>query len=659
MKCSYRQNWYRKVNILLVILILFVGSAFGQTATTSDITQFNLLLKDVGSARDTSINDAFITVVQLKKLAKKIGVDTIIAKAFNEEGLCNYYSGNYKKAITCFDSTALLLKSKDKLNYAKALNRKGNAQMYNSEYYNSLLTFFESLSVFEKNKSFVNIARTYNNIGLVYESIGDWNNSMLYAKKSLKIKMSLKDSLGMANSYGNIGNVFFNMGKVDSCIYYQRYSFQINRVLKNKIGVSNTLSAIGNCFREKNMPDSSIAYLLKAAAISQQLGNMENNAAILNNLGLSYLQKGDMKRAYHYALQTAVFVPQISDKEFLHEYDQLMYRYYKKMGDVPKAFSYLEKLKVVDDSLAVQRVNIQSEKLAVEYEYKQKSLRDSLVFEEQLYASKKKATASKNRFIIAALLLLLTASLAAVAYNRVKLLEKRNTVAQQNTIMQAQQIKELESEKKLLASLAILKGQENERSRLAKDLHDGLGGLLSGVKHSIINMKEKFVLTGDHVSVFEKSLNMIDTSMRELRRVAQNMMPEALAKFGLVEALKDYCATVSTSSTQVVFQSFGERVEINDSDEIIVYRIIQELVNNVLKHATATEAVVQLIKGAGWIKINVEDNGKGLNIVDLNESTGSGWTNIKNRVDYFKGNIDIKSENGFGTSVSIELKLTE
>ena len=650
------------VFISAISILLASGSSHGQTTSAphgEDISKFDSLLKDVVAAMDTSTDQAFVVLVQLKKIAKKIKIDTLSAKVFDQQGLCNYYAGNYKKAILYFDSAVWLWKNTNGISYGKSLNRKGNSQMYNSEYYNSLLTFFESLSVFEKIKSLTNVARTYNNIGLVYESIGDWNNSMLYAKKSLKIKVDLKDSLGMANSYGNIGNVFFNLGGVDSCIYYQRLSLQLNLILKKKIGVSNALGAIGNCFREKNMPDSSIAYLIKAAAISKQLGNTENNAAILNNLGLSYLQKGDLKQAYRYAMQTAAYVAQITDKEFLHEYYQLMYRYYEKVGDTPNAFNYLKKLKVIDDSLSEQKINIQSQKLAVEYEYKQKNLKDSLVFEEQLYASENKATASKNQFVIAALLLLLTASVAAVWYNRVKLLEKRNTVAQQNTILQAQQIKELESEKQLLASQAILKGQEDERGRLARDLHDGLGGLLSSVKHSIINMKEKFVLTGDHVSVFEKSLDMIDTSIKELRRVAQNMMPEALAKFGLQEALKDYCATVSTPSTQVVFQSFGENATIKNSDEIIVYRIIQELVNNVLKHASASEAVVQLINGAGWIKINVEDNGKGFNIANLQASTGSGWSNLKSRVDYLKGNIDLKSEVGSGTSVSIELKIVK
>lgn len=662
-ECNPILNWYRKVNLLAAILILFVcGFSFGQSKETSrlaDVMQFNTLLEDAHSAMDTSTREAFIVIAQLKKLAKKINSDTLTAKAFNEEGLCNFYAGDYKRAIVCFDSTAMIWKNKNPLNYARALNRKGNAQMYNSEYYNSLLTFFESLVIAQKINDQQHVSRVLNNIGLVYESIGDWNNAIFYGKKSLKIKADLKDSLGVAKSYGNIGNVFFNIGMIDSCIYYQRLSLKIYLVLKNEAGISNVFGAIGNCFREKGMSDSSITYLTKAASISSQLGNAENNAAILNNLGLSFLQKGDLKQAYNYASKSARYVPQITDKEFLHEHYLLMYQYFKKVNDVPQAFGYLEKLNAVNDSLFTQRINIQSEKMSVEYEYKQKNLKDSLVFEEQLHASEKKATASTNRFIIASLLLLLTASVAAVWFNRVNLLEKKNTVAQQNVLMQAQQIKELENEKKLLASHAILKGQEDERSRLAKDLHDGLGGLLSGIKHSIINMKEKFILTNDHVSIFEKSLNMIDTSIKELRRVAQNMMPEALAKFGLEEALNDYCATVSTASAQVNFQSFGENSEIKSAPEIIVYRIIQELVNNSLKHAFASEIIVQLIKGEGWVRINVEDNGKGFDVDRLKEATGSGWSNIKSRVDYLNGSIDIKSEIGSGTTVSIELKISD
>lgn len=647
-----------RIFICMLALLLQLGISLQLNAqkNSSDTGRLKSLLKEVSQARDTSVDQALKLLPVLKALAKKIGIDTFSAKVFIEEGYCHYYAGNYHTATLAFDSAARLWKNKNPTNYAIALNRKGTAQMYNSEYYNALVTYFESLGIFSKLKDQANESRVFNNIGLVYESIGDWTNAMQYGKKSLLIKFALKDSLGIANSYGNVGNVFFNLGMVDSCIIYQQISLSINNALQNKSGISNALGAIGNCYREKNMPDSSIAYLIKAFELSKQLGNVENNAAIVNNIALSYLQKNDLKKAETYAKMVAAYVPTISDKEFLHEYYTLMYRLNEKKGDILNAFKYLKIVAVINDSLFVQRTNIQNEKLSVSYEYKQKSLEEQIAFDQQLNASEKRTNSQKNRFFITALLLLLTAFVAAIWYNRVKLLEKKSQVADQLATMKEQQIRELENEKQILVSHSIVQGQEDERSRLAKDLHDGLGGLLTGVKHSIINMKERFILTEEHVTGFEKSLSMIDLSMQELRRIAHNMMPEALDRFGLEEALKDYCAGVSSSVTHVNFESFGENIPMQNTAEIMVYRIVQELVNNAIKHAAAKGVVVQLIRGVDWVRINVEDDGKGFDVNHLKEAKGFGWSNIQNRVDYLQGNIDIRSDLGSGTSISIELK---
>jgi len=275
-----------------------------------------------------------------------------------------------------------------------------------------------------------------------------------------------------------------------------------------------------------------------------------------------------------------------------------------------------------------------------------------------LSSSEKKATASRNRFIISTLLLLLAVSLAAIWYNRSKLLEKKNQLVQQNAAMQEQKISELEKEKQLLASQALLRGQEEERARLAKELHDGLGGLLSGVKHSIINTKENTLLTDDNSQLFERSVQMIDNSVKELRRVAHNMMPEALAKFGLSDAINDYCKTINASgAVQVIYQDFGDTVKYDSSVETGVYRIIQELLNNVIKHSGGTQVLVQTICNADRISITVEDNGKGFDTVSLKDTPGTGWNNIRSRVDYLKGSIDINSETGKGSSVNIELPI--
>jgi len=152
----------------------------------------------------------------------------------------------------------------------------------------------------------------------------------------------------------------------------------------------------------------------------------------------------------------------------------------------------------------------------------------------------------------------------------ISLLSYRNYKQKQK--LQQLRINELETEKQLTATEAVLKGEEQERTRLAKDLHDGLGGLLSGVKFYLSKMKDNLIITPDNMAVFERSLDMIDTSIKELRRVAHNMMPEMLTKFGLDEALKEYCNTLNaTRLLTVKYQSLGMDARLDKSIEIIVY----------------------------------------------------------------------------------------
>jgi two-component system NarL family sensor kinase len=229
-------------------------------------------------------------------------------------------------------------------------------------------------------------------------------------------------------------------------------------------------------------------------------------------------------------------------------------------------------------------------------------------------------------------------------------------VARQKEDLHEQRIRELEKDKQLVAVDSMLKGQEEERTRLAKDLHDGLGSMLSGVKFSLMNMKSNLIINHENVVQFERSLDMLDTSIRELRRVAHNMMPEALIKFGLDEALKDYCNNINNAQiVRVNYQSFGMEQRLESTTEIIIYRIIQELFANIFKHAKATEVLVQLLREGNRISIAVEDNGRGFDVDDIGKNKGAGWANIRSRVEYLKGKLDLHSEAGRGTSVNIEV----
>ena len=222
--------------------------------------------------------------------------------------------------------------------------------------------------------------------------------------------------------------------------------------------------------------------------------------------------------------------------------------------------------------------------------------------------------------------------------------------------IQQQKITDLEKDKQLLAIDAMLKGQEEERSRIAKDLHDGLGGMLSGVKLSFVNMKENMVMDAESVSSFENSIMQLDNTISELRKVAHNLMPEALVKFGLKNAVLDFCNSMQLASkTKIIFEQMGTDRQLNNTADLYIYRIVQELINNSIKHAAPNQILVQLTKTADKILLTVEDDGKGFNKELLQSATGIGMKNLQQRVDYFKGKIDIASQPGEGTSVNIEL----
>jgi signal transduction histidine kinase len=171
-------------------------------------------------------------------------------------------------------------------------------------------------------------------------------------------------------------------------------------------------------------------------------------------------------------------------------------------------------------------------------------------------------------------------------------------------------------------------------------------------------MKDNLIVTPDNMAVFERSLDMIDTSIRELRRVAHNMMPEMLTKFGLDEALKEYCNNInSTKLIHIKYQSLGMEARQDQSFEIIIYRIVQELLNNIMKHAAASEAFVQLIQDKNRLNIVIEDNGKGFDTTSEPANNSAGLQNVRSRVDYLKGRLDIHSNPGKGTLINIEFNI--
>jgi signal transduction histidine kinase len=182
--------------------------------------------------------------------------------------------------------------------------------------------------------------------------------------------------------------------------------------------------------------------------------------------------------------------------------------------------------------------------------------------------------------------------------------------------------------------------------------------MLSSVKYYLGSVRGAVVLPEASAQLFNRSLAQLDSSISELRRVARDMMPEALLQFGLVPALRDVCDTVGQSQQlQVQFQPYGLDERLPQRTEVVVYRLVQELLNNVLKHAQARQVIVQLIRNGTHVQLVVEDDGRGFDPAAAR--SGVGLRSIQARVDYLKGTLDLHTAPGEGTTVTIDFTLPE
>jgi signal transduction histidine kinase len=315
------------------------------------------------------------------------------------------------------------------------------------------------------------------------------------------------------------------------------------------------------------------------------------------------------------------------------------------------ALDYLKKYQALNDTLLSESRTKYVQQLESNYHTAQKNNRIS---EQQIAILENEKTIQKKNLLNTALIsgLALLLIIGILGYRNFK---HRSRLLQQSEKLKEEKIRELEQERKLVALESVMKGQEEERSRLARDLHDGVGGLLSGVKLSMSNMKGNVFLSEENAHSFNNVIMQLDQSIAELRRVSHNMMPEALIKYGLKEALENYCENMNVSGKiKLQLQTYGMEKRMEQSSEIVIYRITQELLNNVIKHANAKNVLIQLVREADRFNLTVEDDGKGFDVEEIENKTGAGLSNIKARAEYLGGSVDIVSKKGEGTSVNIE-----
>ncbi|CAG5069998.1 hypothetical protein DYBT9623_02738 [Dyadobacter sp. CECT 9623] len=549
--------------------------------------------------------------------------------------------GKFEQALKLNkESLVIARKMKSQLNMAKSQANIAASYTYLGNFREAVKYYQQAAGNLEKLGATQYLPRLYVNIGSAFEHANLFEKSLTYKQKAVSLARQQKDSLQLADLITNIGNTYFNLKRYKEAETHLKEGLAISGKIGADMFVIQGYTGLCRINRARKKLDEARNYGEKALTLARKAGNVFLEMEALRALMFVAEDSNQTDLSAEYTGQALKIAEEngMTDHliELYEDYATDLYRQNRHRS----AYDYLLKYVQLNDSIQGADVQKQLQELDTKYETAQKEKQIVILENEKQ---------TRNTLIyglIAGLIVLLV--IAVLIYRNIVI---RKRIAE-NEVTQLQQ------EKQLVATNSILKGQEEERTRVARDLHDGLGGLLSGIKLTLNSVKGNVILPEESALTFTRALNQLDGAIGEMRRVAHSMMPETLVRFGLIDALTDFCDGISTSGTlKVTMQHFGLEKRLDSSVEIVLYRIVQELLNNVLKYAEATEVQVQLTKADHVVSLTVEDNGKGFDLAALEQNKGAGFRNVQARVDYLNGRLDIQSAPGEGTSILVEIEI--
>lgn len=505
-------------------------------------------------------------------------------------------------------------------------------------YFNQALQEAQRLGLPANSAHFLSI---YNNISAVYVRLDQPHSALKYLVKAEKISRQGKQFRELAFTLCNKGNACMALRQFEDA----EKSFTEGLGLAKQYGYEEIAQAISNDMGElllrQNKPARAIPYLRAAHKPGSPSSPFYNAILPGYNLGKAYYQLKDYPEAERYLTRTLQRARETGFTDGMPDAYQTLAHVYEQQHKYTQALQMQRTYIQLKDSLLNKEKAKDINELEIKYNSVQK---DKELAEKQLLISRQFIRLQqKNTWIwasVAGLALLSALSFLIIRNNR----NKQHILAGRLNLMeQEQQIKLLR---------ASVDGEEQERIRIGRELHDGIGGLLSAAKLQMGSLKLKYTDIGEKED-FAKAVLMLDEANAEIRKTAHNLMPEVLLKGGIAAAVSSFCERVTTGDTlQIRTQIYGDIPRLEPHFELSVYRIIQELIQNIFKHANASEALVQLNWQEHSLHISVEDNGRGMDAASPHN--GIGLKNIASRVDALGGSMEIESSSGIGTSIYID-----
>jgi two-component system NarL family sensor kinase len=584
-------------------------------------------------------------------LSRKLKNTKLECKSLTNLGiLCKNYNNMVQAIHYQTLSYNVALKARLMLEAGKALSNLGNAQSNLKQFSTAIATYLKATTYLEKAGDQRALSLTLGNIAQLYNTQSEFHLGQKYAGKALEAGILCGNPNAIGSAFSILSYSLYKLNLLDSAYRQALRAIPYLKLAGNQTHLEAMYATAASYHLDKSKDLAQAkAYSDSSLAIARQLP--DNYLAVALILAVSVaVEQGRLVEAEKLLEEVEPLASKSNLPLTRNSFENIAARFYKAKGNWKQAFMHKENQMKWLDSLNKNEEKQRTTDLEARYESAKKQVQ---IKQLKVDAQAKELSLQRRNYWIGGLSvgILVLGLIGFLLYLNAR---RKHEIARQTTEIQQQKIKELEQERQLLASHSMLKGQDEERSRLARDLHDGLGGMLSGLKFSLNNMKGNMILDEENASAFSRSIGQLDNVITEMRRVAHSMLPETLVRFGLKEATQDLCDQVSKSSgLKVHFQAIGMEGEFDKSVSVALYRIEQELLNNILKHAEATEITVQLVKDESQISLTVEDNGKGFDPSLIQQ--GAGLTSIRTRVEALGGRLDIQSKLGEGSSFLIEI----
>ncbi len=563
---------------------------------------------------------------------------------YNLEGIAWFIQSSYEKALGNYtQGLAMAIEIGDNDRIASFYNNIGIINLHTGNYMDALEHFLKALEYYEfLDDPFRNV-NTLNNLGMLYSTIDNYELARVHLDKAWDGFLMRSDSIGMAAIYNNRGAMFLKKEQPDSAFYFLDKAIEMALINNNRFGLSGSYIEKAKVFCFNGEQDKALDYFRRSEQISSEINYQEKLCEARIGIAQAYLEMNDVKQALNYASHAMDIAEMLDNKKLRKEIHQIYSAIYERIGDYKQSLYHKSlyvdlKEKIIDQSKLHQLYSLEIQELVHAKEIQQFEIQ-----RQNLMLSRKNTT----MIFITVAFLLVMGGLYLLYHNH----RYRQLASHQKMILDL-------TEKK---SRAAVEAEIQERSRIGRELHDGLGQMLSVARLNISVVQQKAALTQERrKELLESAILSVDKAFYELRDISRNLAPSVLIEKGLGNAIKELAEQVNKSGQLTVhIETFGLNGNIDNLIENTFYRAGQEILNNAIKHSDASEIFLQFVKNDCEITMIVEDNGKGFDLEKVLILNGGGLRNIRSRVENLKGSMFVDTMLNRGTIITLVIPFKE